>query len=324
MQQHLDIVIAWVDDNDVGLQQKRLSYLGQSHVKTEATRFASNNEIYYNIASILKYVPYVQHIYVVTDQQKPLWLDEFEQQGLAKKDQIKIIDHQVLFAGYQQYLPTFNSLSIEMMLWNIPNISPYFLYLNDDFFFNAPSNVEDFIVNDQVKIYGHWQSCKALKLKFKWRNWLNKTLNKTPKAKYTMAQMLSADVVGLERYFEIHHRPHVLVQQVLAIFFKEHPQLLIEQISPRFRSFYQLLPVGLSNHLCIQNQHATLLPDVPIAYLKNAEGIEVFKQALHQADIPYGCVQSLDQFAVEQRQQVIDALNAKFKDYLPQSLLYQE
>ncbi|WP_312532971.1 Stealth CR1 domain-containing protein [Acinetobacter variabilis] len=324
MQQPLDIVIAWVDGNDVELQQKRLSYIGQNQVKTEATRFASNNEIYYNIASILKYVPYVRHIYVVTDQQKPLWLDEFEQQGLAKKDQIKIIDHQVLFSGYRQYLPTFNSLSIEMMLWNIPDISPYFLYLNDDFFFNAPSTVEDFIIDDQVKIYGHWQSSKTLKMKFKWRDWLNKTLKKTPKAKYTIAQMLSADVVGLDRYFEIHHRPHVLVQQVLSTFFKEHPQLLIEQISPRFRSFYQLLPVGLSNHLCIQNQHAILLPDVQIAYLKNAEGIEAFKQALQQADIPYGCVQSLDQFTAQQTQQVMDALNAKFKDYLPLSLLGQE
>ena len=324
MQQPLDIVIAWVDGNDANLQQKRQSYLGQTNAQTEATRYASNNEIYYNIASILKYVPYVRHIYVVTDQQKPAWLDEFEQQGLAAKDQIKIIDHQVLFNGYQQYLPTFNSLSIEMMLWNIPDISPYFLYLNDDFFFNAPSAVEDFVADGKVKIYGHWQSNKALKMKFKWRDWLHHKLKKTPKAKYTMAQMLSADVLGLDRYFEIHHRPHVMVQQALAGFFKAHPQLLIEQIEPRFRSFYQLLPVGLSNHLCIQQQQASLLPDVQIAYLKNAEGIGAFKQALQQSDIPYGCVQSLDQFAPEQRQQVIEALNDKFKGYLPQSLLDQE
>lgn len=324
MQQSLDIVIAWVDGQDVELQQKRQSYLRDTDVKIENTRYASNNEIYYNIASILKYVPYARHIYIVTDQQKPQWIDEFEQQGLVIKDQIRIIDHQVLFAGYQDYLPTFNSLSIEMMLWNIPDISPYFLYLNDDFFFNSPSALEDFIVNDQIKIYGHWSSSTALKIKFKWRDWLNKTLNKTPKAKYTMAQMLSADVVGLNRYFEIHHRPHVLVQSRLAAFFKAHPQLLIEQISPRFRSFYQLLPVGLSNHLCIQNHKAILLPDVDIAYLKNADGIDNFNQALQQTDIPYGCVQSLDQFTADQRQQVIDALNAKFKDYLPQSLLDQE
>lgn len=324
MQQPLDIVIAWVDGNDAELQKNRQRYLGQTKAQTEATRYASNNEIYYNIASILKYVPYVRHIYVVTDQQKPTWLDEFEQQGLAAKDQIKIIDHKVLFDGYQQYLPTFNSLSIEMMLWNIPDISPYFLYLNDDFFFNASSVAEDFVEDSKVKIYGHWQSSKSLKMKFKWRDWLNRQLKKMPKAKYTMAQMLSADVLGLDRYFEIHHRPHVIVQQELATFFKANPELLIEQISPRFRSFYQLLPVGLSNHLCIQNQQATLLPDVQIAYLKNADGIEAFKQALKQPDIPYGCVQSLDQFVPEQRQQVIAAMNEKFMGFLPQSLLDQE
>ena len=139
-----------------------------------------------------------------------------------------------------------------------------------------------------------------------------------------MAQMLSADVLGLDRYFEIHHRPHVVVQQKLAEFFKAHPQLLIEQISPRFRSFYQFLPVGLSNHLCIQSQQATLLSDIQLVYLKNAEGIETFKQALQNMNIPYGCVQSLDQFSAEQRQHVIEALNAKFNGYLPQSLLGQE
>ena len=32
----------------------------------------------------------------------------------------------------QRFLPTFNSTTIEMFLWNIPNLSEYFIYANDD------------------------------------------------------------------------------------------------------------------------------------------------------------------------------------------------
>ena len=71
----IDFVIAWVDGSDPKHQAKRAQYSGQN-VSAEAmlsTRFASDDEIYFSIASILKYVPYCGKIYVVTDQQKPLF-----------------------------------------------------------------------------------------------------------------------------------------------------------------------------------------------------------------------------------------------------------
>ena len=68
--QNIDIVIAWVDGNDLELKKKRHKYLTGEDASdaVSATRFASNNEIYYNIASILKYVPFCRHIYVVADE----------------------------------------------------------------------------------------------------------------------------------------------------------------------------------------------------------------------------------------------------------------
>ncbi len=127
--QAIDIVIAWVDGNDSNLKNKRRKFMNQAEPSNalEDTRFASNDEIYFCIASILKFVPYSGTIYVVTDQQQPKWLDQFEQQGLCKAGKIKIIDHREVFNGYESALPTFNSLSIESMLWNIPDISDYFI-----------------------------------------------------------------------------------------------------------------------------------------------------------------------------------------------------
>ena len=50
MQNKIDIVIAWVDGNDPAHKIKRQKYLNsqQSLSSVEDTRFASNDEIYYN------------------------------------------------------------------------------------------------------------------------------------------------------------------------------------------------------------------------------------------------------------------------------------
>ena len=79
MVQPVDIVIAWVDGNDQALKRKRHQFLtGEDPSDAISdTRFASNDEIYFNIASILKYVPFCRNIYVVTDQQRPAFIDEF-------------------------------------------------------------------------------------------------------------------------------------------------------------------------------------------------------------------------------------------------------
>ena len=153
----LDFVIAWVDGSDESHRLKRQKFQPENVVKgaAEDTRFAHNDEIYFSIASILKYVPYCGTIYIITDHQQPSFVGEFEAQGLCRSGQIQVVDHQEIFRNYQQYLPTFNSLSIESMLWNIKGISNHFIYLNDDFFFNQQSDLSDFLIDGQTVIYGH-------------------------------------------------------------------------------------------------------------------------------------------------------------------------
>ncbi|WP_216938191.1 Stealth CR1 domain-containing protein [Acinetobacter sp. BY484] len=318
----IDFVIAWVDGGDPKHQAKRQQFQSKVSVKgaAEDTRFASNDEIYFCIASILKYVPYLGTIYIVTDDQKPTYLDEFIAQGLCHSDQIQVVDHTTIFKGYEQYLPTFNSLSIETMLWNIPNLSQHFIYLNDDFFFNAPSELADFLTDQQTKIYGHWVSNAFIQLKFNWRKGVNRYFGKPLQPKYTIAQMLSAVLCGFDRYYEIHHRPHLLDQMTLKAYFEKNPKVLAEQIQYRFRSALQFLPIGLNNHLKIQHHQAILCEDIEIAYLKNEASITQFLLSLQQKSIKFGCIQSLDQLSSVQQQHILSALKLKFKDYLPQSL----
>ncbi|MCH7336490.1 Stealth CR1 domain-containing protein [Acinetobacter sp. NIPH 2699] len=320
--QPIDIVIAWVDGNDPKLKNKRQQFINQSAPENalDATRFASNDEIYFCIASILKYVPYCRKIYVVTDQQSPQWLDQFEQQNLCGKGKIRIVDHTELFSGYEFALPTFNSLSIETMLWNIRGLSEHFIYLNDDFFFNNFSNIHDFLDADRMVIYGHWQSSLVKKIKYILRKFVQNKFGKIAQPKYSMAQMLSADIVGLSRYFEIHHRPHILSRVLLSNYFEKNMQQLQKQISFKFRNIDQVLPVGLSNHLAIQTDQAILKDDVEIAYLKDDRNLESFIQALSNQHIKFGCIQSLDQLPQSDEEHIRLALTHKFRDVLPSQI----
>jgi len=321
--QNLDIVIAWVDGNDVELKRKRHKYLTGEDASDAVsdTRFASNDEIYYNIASILKYVPFCRRIYIVTDNQQPEFLNEFVEQGLCEVDKIRVVDHREIFAGYEQFLPTFNTRSIESMLWNIQGLSDYFIYLNDDFFFNAEAKITDFLEGDNIVTYGHWKSCLSYKTKLKYRKFLNRHFNKPIQPGHVIAQMLGADILGFKDFFEIHHYPHIVDRKILSEYLQSHPDLLETQIKYKFRSVEQLNPISLMNHLKIQKSKAVLKPDLAIAYLKNAESLTEFVQALNQDSVMYGCIQSLDQLSVDGAEKVKIAMINKLHHYLPQSII---
>ncbi|MDH0201927.1 Stealth CR1 domain-containing protein [Comamonas aquatica] len=321
--QHIDIVIAWVDGNDPEWKRRRSEYISDVETRDalDETRFASNDEIYFCIASILKYVPFCRNIFLVTDRQVPEFIQEFHNQGLCPIDKIRIVDHSEIFSGYEDYCPTFNSLSIESLLWRINGLSNNFIYLNDDFFFNAPAKIEDFFVEEKMVAYGHWERSTPLKSKLLIRRFAEKIFNLKQEPKHTVSQMLGADILGLNKFFKVHHYPHAMNVEVLENFFKTHPSELVKQIRHRFRSIQQINPVSLSIHLKIKKGEAVLRSDIPVAYLKNAQGVDGFLSALDSKDIKYGCVQSLDQFPKIQAESIYFSMRNKFLDFLPKSII---
>ena len=184
-------------------------------MRLTATRFASDDEIYYNVASIIKYVPFCRHIYIVTDQQQPAFIDEFAKQNICSADKIRIVDHKEIFSGYEQFLPTFNTRSIETMIWNIKGLSDYFIYMNDDFFFNQSVTIDDFLDNEKLIIHGQWRKNAALNAKLNFRKSRFKLFGTPIQPRHTIAQMLSAKVLGMDQFFEIHHYPHIVDKNIL-------------------------------------------------------------------------------------------------------------
>lgn len=329
MELELDAVIAWVDGQDPLHLAKRLSAmrqtgrdLQQTTNATHETRFREEGEIYYGIASLLKYAPFIRRIHVVTDAQEPRFLADFSREGICDKNRIRIVDHRTIFAGHEEVLPTFNSLTIETMLWRIPDLSDTFLYLNDDFFLNAPLSQGDLFTPDgKLRIAGTQRSTWPLRTKYRLRNWryfLTGRKHVPPHFKTT--QVLAAGLVGERRYIQLDHSGHLLRRSTLARYFEKHPDVLARQIAPKFRKISQFLPMALANHLELQAGSARLQQARESCYLKPGHVEQPILDEIVKAERLWGCVQSLDEFEPHERQQFRAVMDRKFFDFLPMAV----
>ena len=132
----IDAVITWVDGDDPRHKAKREQY-GDRRIFAQddvagSTRYKSLGEIFYCIASLNRFAPWLNKIYIVTDEQNPM-VEEFLHRHFPEGAiPMEIVDHKVIFRGYEEYLPTFNSISIESMTWRIPGLAEHYIEFNDD------------------------------------------------------------------------------------------------------------------------------------------------------------------------------------------------
>lgn len=142
----IDIVYTWVNNYDTSWLKNKTEYLNKTNKKVIPNnsigneRFEDHDELKYSLRSIEKYIPWVRYIYIITDKQKPSWID-------YNNKRIHIIDHSEIFPSYIKK-PVYNSLLIEWYIHNIPELSENFIYLNDDFFILKKLKKTDFFVND--------------------------------------------------------------------------------------------------------------------------------------------------------------------------------
>lgn len=128
----IDLVYTWCDGNDPAFRARKVQYGGNIPADNEdagVARFFSNDELRYSLRSVMRYAPWIRHIFVVTDRQRPAWID-------TSGGCISIVDHSEFIPA--EYIPTFNSSGIEVWLHRIPGLSEHFLYANDDMFFGRP------------------------------------------------------------------------------------------------------------------------------------------------------------------------------------------
>ncbi|MGB1309012.1 MAG: Stealth CR1 domain-containing protein [Oceanihabitans sp.] len=256
----IDAVILWVDGNDANHKAKILPYIKNTEKlksKKFRTRYDQVNEIKFTIDSILKYAPYIRNVFVITDNQTPSFLKDKS----ATYQKVSIVDHSVIFSGFEKYLPVFNCRPIETCMYRIPDLAEHFLYFNDDFFLINPTKPSDFYKNGHPILRGKW-------LKFD-KDILYKKLKKKKKAGHKSIQQNAAKLLGFNTYYNFKHTPHPLRKSTFEKYFKENPDVLINNIKHKFRNPTQYTPQGLANHLEIKNKTCVMQSNLQLMYFRS-------------------------------------------------------
>lgn len=136
----MDAVITYVDNLDPQWQQEYAQYAGEAQL---SKRFRDWGTLRYLLRGIEVNMPFIHNVYLVvsSESQVPAWV---------KTPAVRVVLHKDIIP--QEFLPIFNSCSIEMFLHRIPGLAEEFLYFNDDMFPVAPCRREDFFVDGKSAI----------------------------------------------------------------------------------------------------------------------------------------------------------------------------
>lgn len=121
----IDFVLIWVDGNDPEWKREYAKYAPAAHGDKREIRFRDWDNLRYWFRGVEKFVPWVNKVHFVTCGHVPEWLN-------LNAPKLHFVKH----ADYipTEYLPTFNSHTIELNLHRIKGLSEQFVYFNDDFF----------------------------------------------------------------------------------------------------------------------------------------------------------------------------------------------
>lgn len=281
----VDAVITWVNGNDPKWQKKINRYsktkidFGEERYKR---RYNSIGEIDIAIKGIIKFAPFIRKIHLVTDAQKP---ENFESlQILAKKKQMQLqmVDHQSIFRGFEELLPTFNSCSIGTALFRIPDLSEHFVIFNDDTFLMRSSSVTDFFIDQKPVIRGKWEQFRENRsLRKLYRSLKSKEYRerKDQKISFKKFQQNSAKLAGADRYLRRFHTPVCVRKSTLENFFSNN-DLFKHNLQYRFRDKDQFIISSLSEHLEIKNGTYNYRPSTQLTYFRNYKNLLVTKLKL--------------------------------------------
>ena len=127
MDDKIDFVITWVDGSDPKWQKEFDYYSSKDNreINTDTCRYRDWGTLKYWFRGVERFAPWVNKIFFVTYGHLPKWLN-------TDNPKLVIVKHEEFIPA--EYLPTFNSNTIEFFFHKIKGLSDYFVYFNDDMF----------------------------------------------------------------------------------------------------------------------------------------------------------------------------------------------
>ena len=258
----IDAVITWVDGNDPVHREKRRRFAAPGMLQSDDvagdTRFVEVGEIAWCVASINRFAPWINKIYIVTDAQDP-HLESFMERNFPEGYiPMEIVDHSVIYRGFEEYLPTFNASSIEAMTWRIPGLSDRYIEFNDDLMLCRPVSVSDFFTEDGKSV------CYAGKANIPFTMFtrlFKSTADGHKKVTFKGILCNAARLAGNRwSFLRINHTPKALRKDFYEQYFTRHPDHLIRNLRCRFRDPDMYVPELLQFTLLQKHGYCVVRP----------------------------------------------------------------
>lgn len=127
----IDFVVTWLDSNDPKWKKEYKHYKGINIIESDSgmPRYRDWNLFHFWFRAVEQYAPWVNKIFLVTNGTFPKWINT----GHPK---LVLVNHRDYIP--EEFLPTFNSCTIELHMNKIEGLSEHFVYFNDDCYLNAP------------------------------------------------------------------------------------------------------------------------------------------------------------------------------------------
>lgn len=322
---NIDAVISWVDGDDPKYQAKLQEFCDEQKINRqsaiEPTRINQKNEIYYCLAFLNKNAPWLRNIFIVTNQQTPAAVHSLQDTYFGRK--IKIIDQNDLLKNAGIKTPVFNSLSVEWLIWGIPELAEKFIYLNDDFFITKAVNPEDFFKEDRVIVRGKWKTQTKEKPLHKLKLMLAKLLKLNPPKPKTNQhrswQEAAAQLAGYKKkFYLLEHAPFALKQSSFHSYNEQNPKVFLENAKRPFREPEHISSIPLITHLQMASKNSIHDNSKQAIMVNGAvHSLNKIKQRLSKAlknpKICFVCMQSIDQAPLETQEYMLKWLQKCLK-----------
>lgn len=144
----IDLVIPYVNNKDTVWRNTYIDYCDKNKcaeklVNLVGARYGGLDFLDYHLKLANKNMKWINKIYLLLSNKEQI-------KGKKLPKNVEVVLHKDFI--WQSFLPTFNSTTIEMFLWNIPNLSEYFIYANDDMLPLNPLKEEDFFQDGKIKM----------------------------------------------------------------------------------------------------------------------------------------------------------------------------
>ena len=150
----IDFLVPYVNNLDIVWRDNFIKYcrlhnLNNKIVSLLGSRYGGIDFLYNQLRLVNKNMPWINNIYLIVSNKEQII------PSLLPKNVIVVYHHD--FIPYV-YLPTFNSCTIEMFIWNIKGLSEHFIYANDDMLPTGKLEPTDFFDFNKNKIKIEWRN----------------------------------------------------------------------------------------------------------------------------------------------------------------------